>query len=82
MTFVTKSSLTLVTLQTVAHQAPLSIGFPSKNTVVGCHFLLQGSDSRIEPKSPALASGFFTTEPPGKLRLLGHVQYLIPTVIL
>ena len=45
MTLVTKSSLTLVTLQTVAHQAPLSIGFPSKNTGVGCHFLLQGSDS-------------------------------------
>ena len=27
---------------TVAHQCPLSIGFPSKNTGVGCHFLLQG----------------------------------------
>ena len=27
---------------TVAHQAPLSIEFPSKNTGVGCHFLLQG----------------------------------------
>ena len=27
---------------TVAHQAPLSMGFPSKNTGVGCHFLLQG----------------------------------------
>ena len=26
---------------TVAHQAPLSMGFPSKNTGVGCHFLLQ-----------------------------------------
>ena len=24
------------------HQAPLSMGFPSKNTGVGCHFLLQG----------------------------------------
>ena len=23
-------------------QAPLSVGFPSKNTGVGCHFLLQG----------------------------------------
>ena len=30
------------TLWTVAHQAPLSIGFPSKITVVGNHFLLQG----------------------------------------
>ena len=27
---------------TVAHQAPLSMGFPSKNTGVGHHFLLQG----------------------------------------
>ena len=27
---------------TVACQGPLSVGFPSKNTGVGCHFLLQG----------------------------------------
>ena len=27
---------------TVAHQAPLSMGFPGKNTGVHCHFLLQG----------------------------------------
>ena len=26
---------------TVAHQAPLSMGFPGKNTGGGCHFLLQ-----------------------------------------
>ena len=31
-----------VTPQTVARQAPLSMGFSSKNTGVGCHFLLQG----------------------------------------
>ena len=30
----------LVTLWTVAHQAPLSMGFPGKNTGVGCHALL------------------------------------------
>ena len=30
------------TLQTVAHQASLCVGFPSKNMGVGCHFLLQG----------------------------------------
>ena len=41
--------------------------FPGKNTGVDCHFLLQGSFlTRIEPVSPALAGGFFTTEPPGK----------------
>ena len=31
-----------VTLWTVAHQAPLSMVFSSKNTGVGCHLLLQG----------------------------------------
>ena len=48
--------------------------FPGKNTGVGCHFLLQGifPHPGIEPMSleslvsPALAGGFFTTEPPGK----------------
>jgi len=30
------------TLWTVAHQAPLLMGFPGKNTEVGCCFLLQG----------------------------------------
>ena len=41
---------------------------PGKRTGMCCHFLLQGelSDSGIEAMSPALAGGFFTTEPPGK----------------
>ena len=48
-------------------------GFSSKNTRVGCHFLLQGNlpDPGIEPMSlvsPALVGGFFTTAPPGKPR--------------
>jgi len=48
--------------------------FPGKNTGVGCHFLLQGIFLTQElnphlPASPALAGGFFTTEPPGKPRL-------------
>ena len=38
---VTKSCLTLAAPWTGAHQAPLSMGFPGKNTGVGCHFLLQ-----------------------------------------
>ena len=43
-----QSFLTVCFPQTVAHQAPLSMGFPSgvlpvgKNAGVGCHFLLQG----------------------------------------
>ena len=34
-----------VTPWTAAHQAPLSMGFPGKNTGMGCHFLLQGGSS-------------------------------------
>ena len=40
---VTKLARRFVTLWTVAHQAPLSMGFPGKNTGEGCHFLLQGT---------------------------------------
>ena len=59
----------------VAHQSPLSMDFPGKNTRVGCHFLLQA----IEPTSPALAGGFFTTAPPGKLKLhyFGYLSWRI-----
>ena len=42
-----------------------------KYTGVGCHFLFQGIFPGIEPEflvSPALADGFFTTEPPGEPR--------------
>ena len=37
-----KSRPTLVTPWSITCQTPLSMGFPSKNTGVGCHFLLQG----------------------------------------
>ena len=49
-----------MTLRTIAHQAPLSLDSPGKNTGVGCHFLLQG----ICPTSLisyGLSGGFFTT---------------------
>ena len=48
---------------TVACQAPLSIGFPSKNPVNGLPFTPPGDlpDPGIEIMSPALAGGFFTT---------------------
>ena len=44
---------------------------PGKNTGVGCHAFLRGNlpNPGIEPVSPvapALAGGFFTSEPPGK----------------
>ena len=34
-----------------AHQAPLSLGFSSKNTGVGCHFLLQCMKVKIESEA-------------------------------
>ena len=37
-----QSCLTLCDPWTVAHQAPLSMDFPGRNTGVRCHFLLQG----------------------------------------
>ena len=54
------------TLWTVACQTPLFMGFPGKNTGVGCHVLLPGNllNPGIEPVSPAfpaLAGRFFTT---------------------
>ena len=53
---------------TVAHQAPLSMGFPRQEYWSGLRFLTPGDlpDPVIKPASPALAGGFFTTEPPGE----------------
>ena len=44
---------------TVAHQAPLSMGFSGKNTGVGCHAVLQGMF--LTHRSNTLAGGFFTS---------------------
>ena len=59
---------TLVTSWTVACQASLSMGCPRQNYWSGLPFPSLGDlpDPGIEPTSPALAGGFFTTEPPGK----------------
>ena len=53
---------------TVACQAPLSMGFPRREYWSGFPFPSPGDlpNLVIEPESPALAGGFFTTEPPGK----------------
>ena len=50
---------------TVAHQAPLSIGFPRQEHWSELPFPSPGDlpDPGIEPRSPALASGCFTIEP-------------------
>ena len=57
-----------VTPWTVAHQVPLSMGFPKQEFWSGLPFPSPGdlADPEIKPTSPALASGFFTTEPQGK----------------
>ena len=48
-------------------------GIIPKNTGVGCHFLLQGVFLPTSTAASALAGGFFTTEPPGKLCRLNYV---------
>ena len=57
-----------MTLWAVAHQAPLSMGFPRQVYWSGLPFPSPGDlpDPGIEPESPGLAGGFYTTEPPGK----------------
>ena len=63
--------LLFVTAWTVARQAPLSIGFFRQEYWSGSPCPPPGDlpNPGIEPAtlmSPALAGGFFTTEPPGK----------------
>ena len=55
------------TLWTIAHQAPPSMGFSRQECWSGLPFPSPGDlpNPRIEPASPALAGGFFVTEPPG-----------------
>ena len=54
---------------TVAHQAPLSMGFPRKEYWGGLPLpSLDFPDSGIEPACPTLAGEFFTTEPLGEPR--------------
>ena len=60
-----------VTPWTVARQAPLYVGFPRQEYWSGLPFPSLGDlpDPRIEPMSPALADGFFTTESARKLNI-------------
>ena len=53
---------------TVAHQVPLSMGFPRQEYWSGLPFSSPGDlpNPGVEPESHALAGGFFTAEPPGK----------------
>ena len=67
------------TPRTVASQAPLSMGFPKQEYWSGLPFptLEDLLDTGIKPTSPALAGGFFTTEPPGKPLLNSYLRYII-----
>ena len=57
-----------VTPWTVAHQAPLSMGFPRQEYWSGLPFPSPGHlpDPGIKAMSFALSGGFFTIGPPGK----------------
>ena len=65
---VTKSCDSSVTPWTAARQAPLSMGFSRQEHWSGLPFLYTGDLPHlgIGPMSPALAGGFFTTDPLGK----------------
>ena len=56
------------TLWTVAHQAPVSLGFSRQEYWSGLSLPSPGDlpDPGIKPVSPALAGRLCTTEPPGK----------------
>ena len=62
----------IATPWTVAHQAPLYMGFSRQEFWSRLPFPSPGelSDPGIEPTSPALAGRFFTLTPPGKLSKL------------
>ena len=62
-----QSCPTLSTLWTVTCKDPLSLGFHRQEYRSGLPFL--SPQPGIEPASPALAGGFFTTEPPRKLKV-------------
>ena len=63
-----QSCPTLMTLWTAACQTPLSMEFSRAEFWGGLPFPFPGGfpDPEIEPASPELAAGFFTTVPPGK----------------
>ena len=65
---VTKSGPTLVTIWTVAHQAPLSMGFSRQEYWSGLPFPSPGDlpHPGIKLRSPALQADALTSEPPGK----------------
>ena len=62
---------------TVGHQDPLYVGFPRQECWSRLPSPSLGGlpDPRLKPTSPALAGGFFTTEPPAELRICHGYKY-------
>ena len=84
--FVVVQSLSHVSFaapRTVAYQSPPSMGFPRQEYGSGLPFPSLGDlpDLGITSGSPALAGGFFTTEPPGKQVYLGRRAYRNPATV-
>ena len=61
------SWLTLCNPMTIAHQAPLSVGFPKQEYWTELPFLTPRDLPNLgfEPESPTLIGRFFATVPPG-----------------
>ena len=65
-------------LWTIPHKAPLSMGFPREEYWIRLPFPSLGDlpNPGVKLMSPALASLFFTTEPPGKPHYINYsMQY-------
>ena len=67
------------TPRTIAHQAPLFMGFPRQEywSMLPFSPLSDSPNPGVEPASPALAGRFFTTEPPGKPRNMTSLFHII-----
>ena len=74
---------------TVAHQAPMSMGFSRQEYWSGLPFLSPEDlpNPGIEPRSPSLQADSLTSEPPGKPQLLSYwslnvcVHYTVLSVV-
>ena len=66
-----------VTLWTVAHQAPSSMGFSRHEYWSGLPFPSPGDlpNPGIKPRSPALQADALTSEPPGKLLRISELKW-------
>ena len=65
-----------MTVWTVAHQAPLSVGFPRQECWSGLPFPSPGDlpDPGIEPRPPALQADSLPPEPPGKPIIIAYLD--------